>query len=175
VTGIRNGTAPKNAFVFRVRARRRSERFAPDSSDGGRRTADGSTIGGDAVRRAPENPVTALMNRVRVMRGRGFLIDDERPRTFARAHSADTVRLGPVVHIAPDGTSPAERMLAVGLPLPGSENITFGQPMPERVVIDRMNSPPHRRDITHREFHVIGVGVFVTTWGLMRTQNFGYP
>ncbi|MEU3699981.1 CAP domain-containing protein [Streptomyces griseoviridis] len=139
-----------------------------------RRTADASVLGGDVVRRALENPVTVLVNRERAARGMEPLLDDERLRRSARAHSADMVRLGYFDHVAPDGTSPADRMLAAGFPLPGGENIAFGQPTPEEVVADWMNSPPHRRNILRREFHVIGVGVCVTTLGPMWTQNFGY-
>ncbi|WP_395575082.1 CAP domain-containing protein [Streptomyces sp. BK79] len=139
-----------------------------------RRTADASAIGGDAVRRSLENPVTVLVNRERAVRGMEPLIADERLRTSARGHSADMVHLGYFDHVAPDGTSPAERMLAAGFPLPGGENIAFGQPTPEAVVTDWMNSPPHRRNILHREFRVIGVGVFITALGPMWTQNFGY-
>ncbi|MEU7467533.1 CAP domain-containing protein [Streptomyces sp. NPDC044984] len=137
-------------------------------------TADGSAIGGDAVRRSLENPVVSLVNRERTVRGMQLLVSDERLRASARAHSADMVRLGYFDHLAPDGTSPAERMLAAGFPLPGGENIAFGQPTPEEVVADWMNSPPHRRNILRRGFRVIGVGVFVTPLGPMWTQNFGY-
>ncbi|MBT2413291.1 CAP domain-containing protein [Streptomyces sp. ISL-12] len=145
-----------------------------DSPPRPRRTADASTVGGGAVRRLLEDPVSVLVNRERVARGLEVLVGDERLRTSARGHSAEMVRLGFFDHMAPDGTSPAERMLAAGFPLPGGENIAFGQPTPEAVVADWMNSPPHRRNILRREFRVIGVGVCVTSLGPMWTQNFGY-
>lgn len=118
--------------------------------------------------------MTVLVNRERAARGLEPLVGDERLRTSARAHSTDMVRLGYFDQVAPDGTSPADRMTAAGFPLPGGENIAFGQPTPEEVVADWMNSPPHRRNILRREFHAIGVCVCVTTLGPMWTQNFEY-
>jgi len=49
------------------------------------------------------------------------------------------------------------------------ENIAKGQLTPKEVTEDWMNSPPHRRNILHKDFDEIGIGIYGDVWA----QNFG--
>lgn len=128
----------------------------------------------DLVRIHTEDKVVALVNVERANRGIPSLRVDERLRRAARRHSADMARRGYFAHQGPRGTSPFERMLAEGFGDPGGENIAAGQETPAGVVRAWMQSVPHRKNILHREFRTIGVGLHLSAGFPWWTQNFGY-
>ncbi|MBD2353095.1 type I secretion C-terminal target domain-containing protein [Tolypothrix sp. FACHB-123] len=73
-------------------------------------------------------------------------------------------------HTGPDGTSPWDRMKAVGFQAQVmGENIAVGQQTPEQVVKAWMNSPGHRANILNGKFTQLGVGEDDKYW----VQNFG--
>ncbi|MGW6449804.1 CAP domain-containing protein [Lentzea sp. NPDC055074] len=125
-------------------------------------------------RRAFENKVVALVNTMRGRRGLTALATDDRLRSSSRRHCADMAARRVLAHRLPGGPSPFDRMAAEGFPAPAGENVAFGQETPARVVEAWLRSRPHRANILHPGFRVIGVGVLRTTDGHWWTQNFGY-
>jgi uncharacterized protein YkwD len=128
----------------------------------------------DSVRCRTEDKVVALVNAERAKRGLGRLRIDERLRRAARAHSADMARRGYFAHRGNRGPSPVDRMLAAGFEDPAGENIAAGQETPAAVVRAWMQSIPHRKNILHKEFRSIGVGLHISAGIPWWTQNFGY-
>ncbi|MBE1463491.1 CAP domain-containing protein [Kibdelosporangium phytohabitans] len=128
----------------------------------------------DSVRIQIENKVVSLVNAERAKRDLGRLRIDERLRRCARGHSADMAERDYFAHQGPRGLSPLERMLAAGVEEPAGENIACGQETPAQVVHAWMQSIPHRRNILHKDFGTIGVGLHVSGGVPWWTQNFGY-
>ncbi|XVS67738.1 CAP domain-containing protein [Actinosynnema sp. CA-299493] len=128
----------------------------------------------DVTRAQWEDKVVALTNIERRSRGLALLGRDERLRRSARRHSGDMARLRTLAHRLPRLPDPFERMEAEGFEHPGGENVAFGQESPARVVLAWMTSVPHRANIVHPDFDLIGVGLVVTADGHWWTQNFGY-
>lgn len=73
-------------------------------------------------------------------------------------------------HTGPDGSTPWERMKAVGFQAQTmGENIAFGQQTPEAVVKAWMDSPGHRANILNPRYTQLGVGEDKRYW----VQKFG--
>jgi uncharacterized protein YkwD len=76
-------------------------------------------------------------------------------------------------HTDPDGHDPWWHYQQAGLAYKAAgENIAEGQPTPESVVSDWMNSPGHRANILNPAFRTIGIGVVQSAHGLVWTQDF---
>jgi uncharacterized protein YkwD len=102
-------------------------------------------------------------------------------RCSARLQSLDMFERGFFDHVNPDGVDPFQRMSDAGFS--GSylgENIAQGQPTPEDVMADWMESDGHCANIMRPEFTLIGIGFDAGAqvrggrsnfW----TQNFGAP
>ncbi|MFD3996017.1 CAP domain-containing protein [Streptomyces sp. NPDC058548] len=182
------GKAGKNRKKPPVRARRAAPATpvqvrrppAPEDEPLEQRTGGGWTgvreIGGDAWRARVEDAVVVLVNERRRRAGLAPLTVDERLRTAARRHSAAMAAQGFFAHVAPDGSTPAQRMRAAGHPQPAAENLAKGQRTAHEVVHAWWNSPGHRKNLLLPEIRTIGVGVrHGAPDGPWWTQNFGYP
>ncbi|MFJ2264056.1 CAP domain-containing protein [Streptomyces sp. NPDC087844] len=78
----------------------------------------------------------------------------------ARAHSADMARHEHLAHTGSDGSSPQERMRAVGYrPGHSGEVVAVGTDTAEAAVAVWMDSPPHRDIILTCRFTDAGIGV----------------
>lgn len=128
----------------------------------------------DVVRTRTEDKVVALVNAERAKRGLCLLRIDERLRCAARLHSADMAQRGYFAHQGPRSGSPFDRMLAEGFEKPAGENIASGQESPASVVRAWMQSVPHRKNMLHKDFRTIGVGLHISSAIPWWTQNFGY-
>jgi uncharacterized protein YkwD len=131
-------------------------------------------IGSDAWLRVIEDRVVSIVNDERCRRGLRPLRHDDRLRRSARAHSDDMAARSYFAHIAPDGRSPDRWMHEAGYPAPAAENIACGQPDPQQVMMNWMNSPRHRANIMHPAVRAIGVGVRHGPGGPWWTQHFGW-
>ncbi|WP_233629956.1 CAP domain-containing protein [Amycolatopsis sp. WAC 04197] len=134
-----------------------------------------SIVGSTAHQVRQEEAVTRLVNLFRKKAGLEPFKTDERLRIAARRHCKDMARKNFCAHVAPDGSTPADRMRAAGYPNPGGENVARGQVDPRTVVQAWLDSPGHRANLVNPQFTTIGVGVyFLSDAGPYWTQNFGY-
>ncbi len=80
-------------------------------------------------------------------------------------------------HIAPDGMTPAGRMLADGYSWSGwGENIGAGLDSAEKIMDAWMQSPGHAANILSDSYTQIGIGVAVGgTYGIYWVEDFGNP
>jgi len=106
-----------------------------------------------------------LLNRERAAHGLAALALDARLTQASQLHSDDMGRRDFYAHENPDGTGPAARVYAQGLPPDAStvaENIHWGTGWlgsPREIMRDWMNSPGHRRNILRSEVSHVGVGI----------------
>jgi uncharacterized protein YkwD len=93
----------------------------------------------------------------------------------ARLHSEDMAAWNYFDHDGHDGSSPWQRMTAVGYTWRSAgENIAKGQRDPAAVMNSWMNSPGHRANILNCGFKDLGVGLAVDSQGSkIWTQDFG--
>lgn len=117
--------------------------------------------------RQVEQTVLCLLNAQRTKRGLPRLRDNNRLESAAAKHSRNMVTNGFFAHDTPAGSSPSDRIRQAGY-LKGArgwsvgENIAYGTgsyATPQSIVEGWMESPGHRRNILHRAFEEIGVGV----------------
>jgi uncharacterized protein YkwD len=112
--------------------------------------------------------VLCLINQEREHHGEGALTPNARLAHAAQAHSRNMAEQDYFSHIAPDGSTPLDRMRASGY-LPNSqdgyvvgENIAWGTSWlatPQSIVKAWMESPGHRANILDGAFRETGVGV----------------
>ncbi|MBE9010682.1 CAP domain-containing protein [Pseudanabaenaceae cyanobacterium LEGE 13415] len=127
------------------------------------------------------NEVVDLTNQFRAENGLAPLTPNPELQSAAQGHSEAMAELDFFSHDGIDGSDLSDRTRAEGYSarLIG-ENIAAGQPTPETVVQDWIDSPGHRENLLRPEFTEIGVGFvnleedpgnlnFRTYW----TQNFG--
>lgn len=108
-----------------------------------------------------ENQVMILTNQERLNNGCEPLALDDRLQMAAESHSQDMAINDFFSHIAPDGTTPWDRIHAQGyFYSTAGENIAAGYSSPESVVHAWMNSEGHRANILNCGFKVIGVGYY---------------
>lgn len=94
-------------------------------------------------------------------------------RCAARAHSTDMNVRDFFSHTNPDGQGPGWRITQSGYSFSWwGENIAWGYPTPESVVLGWMNSPGHCANIMNSNFTEIGVGYYQDNYW---TQAFGRP
>ena len=92
---------------------------------------------------------------------------DDRLAIAAGRHARHMVRSGFFSHVAPDGTTPANRVRASGYidpraPWAVGEVLAWGRRgsgSPDAIVAAWMSSPPHRRVLLGRRYSDIGAGV----------------
>jgi uncharacterized protein YkwD len=91
----------------------------------------------------------------------------------ATARSQDMANRNYFAHTDPDGHDPFWHLQQAGIAFQtAGENIAEGQPTPESVVSDWMNSPGHRANILNPAYRTIGIGVVASGHGLVWTQDF---
>lgn len=121
-----------------------------------------------------ETLAVQLTNVQRALHGCSALRVDSRLRTAARAHSRDMRVRHYFQHETPDGTTPWDRIEAVGYSTPGAENIARGYATAKAVIDGWMRSPGHRANILNCSLKAIGIGVEYGTRGPWWTQDFGF-
>ena len=114
-----------------------------------------------------------LLNAERDAAGLPPLRADPALAGIARAHSRDMLARGYFAHLAPEGTTPFERMRAGGVRFRAAgENLALA---PTLALAHRglMDSPGHRENILRAAFGRVGIGVLdAGRHGLMVTQKF---
>jgi uncharacterized protein YkwD len=129
---------------------------------------DGTTaLPGAADRVALEATTICLVNEERANAGLEPLAAQRQLAAAAAAHGADMVARGYFAHVAPDGGTLLDRIVAAGwVPRAGDwtagEDLAWGSgalASPERIVAAWMASPGHRANILRPEFDQIGMAV----------------
>lgn len=122
---------------------------------------------------ASEQEMVGLVNQERTTRGIKPLVEDNKLRAVARAHSEDMFRRGYFSHVDPDGHDPFWRMTEAGINFTAAgENLAYA-PDVTLAFNGLMNSPGHRANILNPDYGKIGVGVIDGgTYGKMFTQEF---
>ena len=120
-------------------------------------------------REALERSLFDEINELRVAHGMRALTADERLREVARAHS-ETMRAGGFLgHESPDGSLPADRVLAAGIDyrLVGENVARSLRPLGavHGVIDDWMASPGHRANILTPDFRRTAVGAAIADDG----------
>ena len=106
-----------------------------------------------------EERMLVLLNAERSGRGLAPLAMDPALRELARAHATDMFREGYFSHTGRDGRSPFDRMRDAHIFYTAAgENLALA-PTTEFAHDGLMNSPGHRANILHPQFHRVGVGV----------------
>lgn len=127
---------------------------------------------------ALETEILQLVNAERTARGLQPLSLDQRLSAAATAHSAHQAEIGTIFHVAPDGTTPGERITAAGYVFSAwAENVAAGHTSPEAVVAGWMASPGHCRNLLNPAYVHLGVGFVETTTSFRTwwTQKFARP
>jgi uncharacterized protein YkwD len=129
--------------------------------------------------RAEEQEVVELTNQIRRENGcEPFRVSPQLGKA-ARDHSEDMATRNYFDHTSPDGLDLWTRMRSAGYRFTlAAENIAAGQPSPDEVVQDWMESPGHRENILNCALTEIGVGYASNTssrYGVYWTENFGTP
>ena len=125
--------------------------------------------------------VLCIVNAERTARGLPAVRHQDELELAAQRHSDDMVARDYFEHVAPDGSSPGDRIEAAGYDWWAyGENIAVGFRTPRAVMEGWMRSPGHCRNVLGPNFTQLGVGVAtvaatigggVGTW----TQDFGRP
>jgi hypothetical protein len=104
--------------------------------------------------------VVELTNAERAQRGLDPLTFNPQLAAAAQVHSANMGMRDFMAHTDPvDGTGTADRVINQGYDYRTvGENVAGGQPTPEQVVLEWMNSPSHRANILSPAVTEIGVG-----------------
>ena len=147
--------------------------------------------GADVVPTAANLPLTAqatlcLLNDERATHGLRPVTEAPGLTRPSVAYSQRMVAENFFAHVAPDGATLVDRLVAAGyIERDGDwvvgENIAWGQgdlATPRNIVIAWMNSPGHRHNILTGEFDEIGIGIALGTpgdpsWGATYTTDFG--
>lgn len=129
---------------------------------------------------AQEDEVIRLVNIERSRNGLMLLTKNWQLSRVARYKSADMAQPAPrgyFSHTSPTYGSPFQMMESFGLRFSAAgENIAYGQPTPQAVMNDWMNSPGHRSNILNPTYTEIGVGLAKNNSGVCYwTQQFIKP
>ncbi|WP_026254767.1 CAP domain-containing protein [Salinispora arenicola] len=128
---------------------------------------------GDVSTEASE--VVRLVNAERAKAGCEALSINEKLMTAAQQHSQDQADHQKMSHTGSNGSSPGDRINAVGYEWRAyGENVAWNQQSPEAVMDAWMNSSGHRANILNCSFTEIGVGV-ASSNGPYWTQVFAAP
>ena len=125
------------------------------------------------VREDLEAKMLDLVNEERRKEGLPALAADPEMRAVARAHSKDMFGRSYFSHDSPDGKSLTERAQEAKIHyLTAGENIALAQTL-GIAHTGLMNSPGHRANILHKDFHRVGIGIVDGgRHGIMVTQDF---
>jgi len=120
-----------------------------------------------------EQKMLILVNQERANSGRGPLSMDPLLQNVAREHAADMLTRGYFSHYTPEGLSPFDRMTKENINYTSAgENLAFS-PNVNLAMQGLMNSPGHRENILHPQFHKAGIGVLdAGIYGEMFVQEF---
>jgi uncharacterized protein YkwD len=112
--------------------------------------------------------VLCLINRVRAEHGEDPLVDNKDLDAAAEGHADELVADDYFAHVAPDGTTPVDRIRATGY-IPGpevgyviGENLawgTFTLSTPQAIVEAWLASPGHLANILESNYHDTGIGI----------------
>jgi len=120
------------------------------------------TLGPDvaSAETAEAAQVVALINDERAARGLARLVSDPRLTAAAEDYAAEMATANFFSHVGPNGSRMTGRNEAhgyLGWQFMG-ENLGAGQTTPARVVLEWMNSPPHRANLLAPDACEAGVG-----------------
>jgi uncharacterized protein YkwD len=120
--------------------------------------------------------VLALTNQQRAAVGCKPLTASSKLTTAAQAHSADMAKNNYFTHDSQDGTSPFDRIKALGYNFrAAAENIAYGQGTAASVMDAWMNSPGHKANILNCTYTQIGIGYALRSGTPYWTQDFATP
>jgi len=103
--------------------------------------------------------ILALVNNERTSRGLSPMRLDVSLNDAAQGHSAAQASAGSIYHIAPDGSSPGDRIARSGYQFSTwGENVAAGYRDAGAVMAAWMRSPGHCRNILNPAFTELGVG-----------------
>lgn len=138
--------------------------------------ADGAWIVNGAIQtrgqsqgqnRSPGQQILDLVNQERRKAGVGSLSWDEAVAVCADVRAEEITRL--FEHERPDGSRFYTVFDEYGVYREAlGENIAEGQPTPQAVMEDWMNSPGHKANILNPNFHKLGVGFYQGSEGYQR-------
>lgn len=113
-----------------------------------------------------------LINKERIRFGLSPVIGDKDLNRLALLHSEDMVLRDFFGHINPDGETPNDRRLQLGIPTPVGENLAIS-PTSEYTIYGLMQSGVHRKNILDPKWTKVGIGVTIDHDGsLYTTQEF---
>ncbi|MDQ0114071.1 CAP domain-containing protein [Paenibacillus harenae] len=112
-----------------------------------------------------EQEVLKLVNAQRQSAGLGALSMDAKLANMAMVKAKDMYDNNYFDHNSPTYGSPFDMMRQFGITYQyAGENIAKGQPTPQQVMTDWMNSPGHRANILKSSFTKIGVAYYKGEW-----------
>ena len=126
-----------------------------------------------------ESRIVAETNEVRSERGLGPLVENASLAQVARAHSADMARQDYVGHVAPNGSTPADRLRRFGVDCYAAENIYYTEQggllvtegtYAERTVQEWLDSPSHRETLLDSDATRQGIGLVRANGHIYVTQ-----
>lgn len=124
------------------------------------------TVGFDEER--AESRIVTEVNEVRAERGLPPLTESDSLTVVTRAHSGDMARQGYVGHVAPNGSTPADRLERFGVDCFAAENIYYTEQggllvtertYAERTVQEWLDSPTHRATLLDENATRQGIGL----------------
>lgn len=119
----------------------------------------------DSVKSSFAEEVVKLVNQERAKQGLKPLTSDPLLTKVALAKAKDMYDNNYFDHNSPTYGSPFDMMRKFGVTYTyAGENIAKGQPTPQKVMTDWMNSPGHRANILKAEFNKIGVAYYNGEW-----------
>jgi uncharacterized protein YkwD len=115
--------------------------------------------------------VLCLINRVRAEHGENPLVENKELDAAAEGHADELVADDYFAHVAPDGTTPVDRIRSTGY-IPGpevgyviGENLawgTFTLSTPQAIVEAWLASPGHLANILESNYHDTGIGIIAS-------------
>ena len=126
-----------------------------------------------------ESRIVAETNEVRSERGLEPLAGDASLAQVARAHSADMARQDYVDHVAPNGSTPVDRLQRFGIECYAAENIYYTEQggllvtegtYAERTVEEWLDSPAHRETLLDADASRQGIGLVRANGHIYVTQ-----
>ena len=127
-------------------------------------------------RNTAEKLVFHITNGLRALHGQSALTYCPTASTAAYKHSLDMAKRNYFDHYSPEGTDPAQRLIAEGLSIMGyGENIAAGYTDVYYISNGWYNSEGHRRNLLIDYYKYFGVGIAIvpgSTYQYYGTQNF---
>ncbi len=150
---------------------------SPEPDDDGDEGGDGGGGGGDDSGSQPDpgpaDEVRALVDDERAQAGCGSLESQSQLDAAAQGHAEDMADNDYFDHTSLDGRSPTDRARDQGYQGGVGENIAYGYPNAEEVMIGWMNSEGHRANILNCDYRYLGIGIADRDGTLYWVQNFG--